>query len=77
MAPLLHVSPGPQKMGFFFSQLEKDCIGLTNDETGENQEVTMFEDFWKIDPTQGESRYAQFLGIWILLCLIAFLILNF
>jgi len=34
----------------------------------------MFKDFWKIDQSQGESRFALLLGIWILICLIAFLI---
>jgi len=34
----------------------------------------MFKDFWKIDQSQGESRFARLLGIWILICLIAFLI---
>jgi len=37
----------------------------------------MFEDFWEIDPSQGESRFAQLLGIWLLICLIAFLIWHF
>ena len=34
----------------------------------------MFKDFWKIDQSRGESRFAQLLGIWLLICLIAFLI---
>jgi len=34
----------------------------------------MFKDFWKIDKSLGESRFAQQLGIWLLICLIAFLI---
>ena len=37
----------------------------------------MFKDFWKIDPSQGESRFAQLLGIWLLSCLIAFFIWHF
>ena len=32
----------------------------------------MFKDFWKIDQSRGESRFAQLLGIWLLICLIAF-----
>ena len=36
----------------------------------------MFKDFWKIDPSQGESRFAQLLGIWLLICLIFFFILH-
>ena len=39
-----------------------------------NGEATMFEDFWEIDKSQGESRFAQQLGILLLICLIAFLI---
>ena len=78
MAFLLQVSPGPQKMGFFFSQLEMDRIRLANVKTGEKEgEVTMFKDFWKIDPSLGESRFAQLLGIWLLSCLIAFFIWHF
>ena len=78
MAFLLQVSPGPQKMGFFFSQLEMDRIRLANVKTGEKEgEVTMFKDFWKIDPSLGESRFAQLLGIWLLSCLIAFLVWHF
>jgi hypothetical protein len=42
-----------------------------------NGEETMFKDFWKIDPSQGESRFAQLLGIWLLICLIAFLTWHF
>ena len=34
----------------------------------------MFKDFWEIEKSQGESRFAQLLGIWLLICLIAFLI---
>ena len=34
----------------------------------------MFKDFWKIDQSQGESRFAQLLGIWFIICLIAFLV---
>jgi hypothetical protein len=37
----------------------------------------MFKDFWKIDPSQGESRFAQLLGIWLLICLIAFFTWHF
>ena len=37
----------------------------------------MFKDFWKIDPSQGESRFAQLLGILLLGCLITFLIWHF
>ena len=37
----------------------------------------MFKDLWKIDPSLGESRFAQLLGIWLLICLIAFLIWHF
>ena len=34
----------------------------------------MLKDLWKIDQSHGESRFAQLLGIWLLICLIAFLI---
>ena len=34
----------------------------------------MFKDFWEIDKSLGESRFSQLLGIWLLICLIAFLI---
>ena len=34
----------------------------------------MFKDLLKIDHSHGESRFAQLLGIWLLICLIAFLI---
>ena len=37
----------------------------------------MFKDFWEIDPSQGESRFAQLLGIWLLICLIAFFTWHF
>jgi len=37
----------------------------------------MFKNFWKIDPSQGESRFAQLLGIWLLICLIAFFTWHF
>ena len=37
----------------------------------------MFKEFWKIDPSQGESRFAQLLGILLLCCLITFLIWHF
>ena len=37
----------------------------------------MFKDFWKIDPSQGESRFAQLLGIWLLICLLAFFTWHF
>ena len=38
------------------------------------RETTMFKDFWEIDRSQGESRFAQLLGIWLIICLIALLI---
>ena len=34
----------------------------------------MFKDFWEIDKSMKESRFSQLLGIWLLICLIAFLI---
>jgi uncharacterized protein YjbI with pentapeptide repeats len=34
----------------------------------------MFKDFWEIDKSKGESRFAQLLGAWLLIGLIAFLI---
>ena len=37
----------------------------------------MFKDFWKIDPSQGESRFAQLLGLLLLICIIFFLMLRF
>jgi uncharacterized protein YjbI with pentapeptide repeats len=37
----------------------------------------MFKDFWKIDQSRGESRFAQLLGIWLMICLIAFLTWHF
>ena len=37
----------------------------------------MFKDLWKVDPSQGESRFAQLLGILLLCCLITFLIWHF
>jgi uncharacterized protein YjbI with pentapeptide repeats len=37
----------------------------------------MLKDFWKIDVSQGESRFAQLLGIWLLICLIVFFIWHF
>jgi uncharacterized protein YjbI with pentapeptide repeats len=41
-----------------------------------NGEATMFKDFWEIDKSQGESRFSQLLGIWLLICLIPFSILH-
>ena len=37
----------------------------------------MFKEFWKIDKSQGESRFSQLLGVWLLICLITFLIWHF
>ena len=37
----------------------------------------MFSDLWKIDPSQGESRFAQLIGILLLICMIAFFIWQF
>jgi len=34
----------------------------------------MFKDFWDIEKSMGESRFSQLLGIWLLICLIAFFI---
>ena len=37
----------------------------------------MFKEFWKVDPSQGELRFAQLLGILLLCCLITFLVWHF
>jgi len=36
----------------------------------------MFEEFWKIDKSMGESRWDQILGLVVILALVVFVIYN-
>jgi hypothetical protein len=37
----------------------------------------MFKEFWKIDESLGESRFAQLIGLVLLICVVAFMILKY